>query len=82
MNWFNDVDATYRSDLRELNDLNYARSRAELGQFAADIRREMQSGFSRLEVTIAESESRMIKWAFAFSATSLTAMLTAFLLTH
>lgn len=30
--WFNDVDATYRSDLRELNELNFARFDAKLEQ--------------------------------------------------
>ena len=28
--WFNQVDATYRSDLKELNDLNFARFDAKL----------------------------------------------------
>jgi len=32
--WFNLVDATYRSDLRELNELNFARFDAELGNSA------------------------------------------------
>jgi hypothetical protein len=30
VNWFNQVDATYRSELRELNDLNFARFEAKL----------------------------------------------------
>ena len=30
MNWFNQVDATYRNDLRELNELNFARFEAKL----------------------------------------------------
>lgn len=30
MDWLNAVDATYRSDLRELNELNYARFDAKL----------------------------------------------------
>jgi hypothetical protein len=30
--WFNSVDATYRSDLRELNELNFARFDAKLEQ--------------------------------------------------
>ena len=28
--WFNQVDATYRSDLREMNELNFARSDAKV----------------------------------------------------
>ena len=34
--WFNQVDATYRSDLRELNELNFARFDARLEQRVAD----------------------------------------------
>ena len=30
MEWFNSVDATYRADLRELNELNSARLDAKL----------------------------------------------------
>lgn len=32
VDWFNQVDATYRSDLRELNELNFARFDAKLEQ--------------------------------------------------
>ena len=32
VNWFNDVDATYRADLREMNELNFARFDAKLGE--------------------------------------------------
>ena len=35
--WFNSVDATYRSDLRELNELNFARFDAKLEQRAAEL---------------------------------------------
>jgi hypothetical protein len=36
VNWFNQVDATYRSDLRELNELNFARFDAKLEQRFAE----------------------------------------------
>src|SRR3954466_6470309 len=35
--WFNMVDATYRSDLRELNELNFARFDAKLEQRLAEL---------------------------------------------
>jgi hypothetical protein len=38
VNWFNQVDAAYRSELRELNELNFARFEAKL-----------EAGLSRLE---------------------------------
>jgi hypothetical protein len=35
--WFNAVDTTYRSDLRELNELNFARFDAKLEQRLAQL---------------------------------------------
>ena len=68
--WFNAVDATYRTDLRELNELNFARFEAKLGQrFAehdakweqriAELRGEMLVGLERLE-------TRLTKRLFGF----------------
>ena len=37
VDWFNAVDATYRTDLRELNDLNFARFEAKLGERLASL---------------------------------------------
>ena len=37
LDWFNMVDATYRSDLRELNELNFARFDAKLEQRLAQL---------------------------------------------
>jgi len=39
--WFNQVDATYRADLRELNELNFARFEATLNAKLADLRSEL-----------------------------------------
>ena len=35
--WFNQADAVYRTQLRELNELNYARFEARLEQFEARV---------------------------------------------
>ncbi len=37
VDWFNMVDSTYRSDLRELNELNFARFDAKLEQRLAQL---------------------------------------------
>jgi hypothetical protein len=37
VDWFNQVDATYRADLRELNELNFARFDAKLEQRPAEL---------------------------------------------
>ena len=38
VDWFNAVDLTYRTDLRELNDLHWARMEARFDAFAAELR--------------------------------------------
>src|SRR5205809_1367618 len=79
--WFNQVDATYRSDLRELNELNFARFDAKLEQRVAELRAEMlarfarleaelraeiQTGFARADQRLAEFETRLTKRLFVF----------------
>ena len=41
MTWFNAVDATYRAELRELNESNFARFDAKLGQRIAELKSEL-----------------------------------------
>ena len=64
--WFNLVDSTYRSDLREMNEANFARFDAKLEQRVAELRGEMHAGFARLDKTIADARADLIKWSFVF----------------
>ncbi len=41
VDWFNQVDATYRSELRDLNELNFARFDAKLEQRIAEVRADI-----------------------------------------
>ena len=41
VDWFNAVDATYRADLREINELNFARFEAKLEQRLAELRSDL-----------------------------------------
>jgi hypothetical protein len=41
VDWFNAVDATYRNDLRELNELNFQRFDARQGERLAELRAEL-----------------------------------------
>ena len=41
VDWFNSVDATYRSDLRELNELNFARFDAKLERRLAELKSDL-----------------------------------------
>jgi hypothetical protein len=63
--WFNAVDLTYRTDLRDINELNYARFSADVGaRFAAQDARidKMFAEFEvRMEKRFAEFEVRMEK---------------------
>ena len=70
--WFNLVDATYRHDLRELNELNFARFDAKLEQRMAqlDARWEQRSAELKAEFhrEIGATKAELIKWSFAFWA--------------
>src|SRR5258705_770917 len=46
--WFNKVDATYRADLRELNELNFARFDAKLEQRLAELGSELRRELAEL----------------------------------
>ena len=43
VNWFNEVDLTYRTELRELNDLNFARFDAKVGERMAELRASIEA---------------------------------------
>jgi len=66
--WFNTVDLTpriargglYRADLRELNELYYARFEAKLEQRLAELRTE-----------IAGLRTELVRWMFGFWVTTL-----------
>ena len=50
--WFNAVDATYRSDLRELNELNFARFDAKLEQRFAEFELKVEQRMAAFEIQI------------------------------
>ena len=59
VDWFNKVDTTYHADLRELNELNFARFDAKLDQRVAELRSEVRQELAQLE-------TRLIRWMFLF----------------
>jgi hypothetical protein len=77
VDWFNAVDATYRLELRELNELNYARFEAKLEQRIAELRAELLQAIAQLETRlraeIAARHTDLLKWMFVYWAgTALT----------
>src|SRR5437870_13276417 len=57
--WFNLVDATYRADLRDLNELNFARFDAKLEQRIAEV-------MAHVDTRLAQLETRLTKRMFGF----------------
>jgi hypothetical protein len=90
--WFNAVDATYRSDLRELNELNFARFDAKVeqrwAQLDAKLGQRSAEFDAKLEQRVAELRSEMregfagVDQRFAEFETKLTKRLFAFWVTQ
>jgi hypothetical protein len=63
VDWFNAVDATYQQQLRELNDLNWERFKAELraaiAQSEARLNEKIAHVETRLTEKLAKSETRL-----------------------
>lgn len=77
VNWMNDVDATYRTDLLRLNDANLDRFSAEIARHAAELRGEMDRRFAELrgeidrrfaelDTRLSQFEARMLRWMLVF----------------
>ena len=68
--WFNMVDATYRSELREQNEVNFARFDAKLEQRMAELRAELTSRIAEvrtdMQVGLERLETRLTKRLFGF----------------
>ena len=71
------MDATYRTELRELNELNFGRFDAKLEQREAQLDAKLDQRIaevkgvlgmleSRLDARMAAFEARIIKWMFLF----------------
>jgi hypothetical protein len=86
VDWFNAVDLTYRNDLRELNELNFARFdarleqrlaelRAELRQELAELRSELRTEIAGLRLEfrteLQQVRTELLRWMFGFWVTTL-----------
>src|ERR1051325_11557339 len=88
VNWLNQVDATYRDDLRELNEVNFARFDAKLEQRAAQLDAKIDQRTAQLDAKIeqrvagldAKLEQRIaeVKAAMASLESHLEARMSAF----
>ncbi len=79
--WLNQMDTAYRTDLREVNELNFARFDAKLEQRASeleaelhkaiqDLRVELRTGLSDLrsefKVALEAQTGLLVKWMLGF----------------
>lgn len=58
VDWFNQVDATYRSDLRDINELNFARFDAKQEQRFAQFEAKWTRQFADLRVELIDRVDR------------------------
>jgi hypothetical protein len=74
VDWFNAVDSTYQQQLRELNDLNWERFKAEMDARFAQFRAEMDVRFAQCEARLtekfsdklADTKADIMKWMFIY----------------
>jgi hypothetical protein len=61
--WFNQVDATYRSEFRDLFEVHFSRFDAKLEQRVAELRSELTAKF---KTELSAVEVRVVRWMFLF----------------
>ena len=86
VDWFNAVDLAYRTDLRELNELNFARFDAKLEQrlaeFKGELLVELRTGIQQvrgeilqvrtdLHTEILQVRVELLRWMFGFWVSTL-----------
>ena len=75
--WLNQVDLAFRSDLHQANENNFQRMEAKLEQRLAELGSEMRSQFADMNARLAamnaavdtkfaELKAELIKWMFLF----------------
>jgi len=66
--WLNAVDATYRAELRDLNERNFGRFDAKLEQRLAESDARWERRLAELRVEIHRTRADLVKWMFLFWA--------------
>ncbi len=68
VDWFNTVDLSYRSEIREQFESQFSRFEARLAQQSAELRSEFSMGLEK-------TKSELIRWMFVFWIGSIVATL-------
>jgi hypothetical protein len=68
VNWFNQVDATYRSEFKDLFEVHFSRFDAKLEQRLAKVRAELDARINRLSAELLATLERRLgeqtRWLF------------------
>jgi hypothetical protein len=73
--WLNQVDQSYRSELREMNEMNFARFDAKLEQRVAQLDAKIEQRTAHIEATMERRFGEQMRWMFAGWVTMLLAMI-------
>ncbi|MFI5232705.1 MAG: hypothetical protein ACHQSE_09355 [Gemmatimonadales bacterium] len=78
VDWFNMVDTTYRSELREYNELNFSRfdsgMRKEFAELGVDLARRFAALEARIDARFTAFEARLFRWFVALLSTTFFAV--------
>lgn len=75
VNWFNQVDASYRSEFRDLFEVHFSRFDAKLEQRLAEVRAELDAKIDRLSVTLERRLGEQTRWLFGAWAVVLASVI-------
>lgn len=68
VDWFNAVDATYKSELKETNELNWERFKATLRDEISSLRGELRSEMKAMQTDL-------MKWMFIYWSGTVAAII-------
>lgn len=83
VDWFNNVDAAYRAELRQLNEANYARFETKLDQKVSEMKVAFQDVLTELRTNdltairfeLRDREVRLVRWMLAYWLTTMGTMI-------
>jgi hypothetical protein len=68
VDWFNAVDATYKAELKETNELNWERFKATLHEEISSLRGELRSEMKSMQTDL-------MKWMFIYWSGTVAAII-------
>jgi hypothetical protein len=72
--WFDETQRGARQELRELNELNFSRFDARMGERMAVLEQKLSERISGVEQKIAAVDARLLRWMIGLWIVTLSAM--------